>query len=145
VLRETVAALPEAQRAVITLRDIVGCSAEETCNALGVSDTNQRVLLQRAHARVRGVRSRVRRDGPTDMTEMACNELVAVITEYLEGALPAADRRRFEAHLDDCPFWTTYVEQMRATVGCLSDLADDTLSPDARADVLEAFRGWRDQ
>jgi RNA polymerase sigma-70 factor, ECF subfamily len=53
VIRETVAALPEAQGAVITLRDIVGCSAEETCNALGLSDTNQRVLLHRARTRVR--------------------------------------------------------------------------------------------
>jgi RNA polymerase sigma-70 factor, ECF subfamily len=53
VLREAVAALPEAQRAVITLRDVVGCSAEETCNALGLSDTNQRVLLHRARTRVR--------------------------------------------------------------------------------------------
>jgi RNA polymerase sigma-70 factor, ECF subfamily len=52
-LRAAVAALPEAQRAVITLRDIVGCSAEETCNALGLSDTNQRVLLHRARTRVR--------------------------------------------------------------------------------------------
>jgi RNA polymerase sigma-70 factor (ECF subfamily) len=53
VLSETVAALPEAQRDVITLRDIAGCSAEETCNALGLSDTNQRVLLHRARTRVR--------------------------------------------------------------------------------------------
>ena len=52
-LRAAVAALPEAQRAVITLRDIVGCTAEETCNALGLTDTNQRVLLHRARTRVR--------------------------------------------------------------------------------------------
>jgi RNA polymerase sigma-70 factor, ECF subfamily len=52
-LRAAVAALPEAQRAVITLRDVVGCNAEETCDALGVSDGNQRVLLHRARTRVR--------------------------------------------------------------------------------------------
>jgi anti-sigma factor RsiW len=78
------------------------------------------------------------------MSEMACNELVDVITEYLEGTLPADDRRRFELHLRDCPFCTTYVEQMRATVARLGDQPGDTLSSDARADVLEAFRGWRD-
>ena len=50
---DTVAQLPESQRAVITLRDIVGCSAEETCNALDLSETNQRVLLHRARSRVR--------------------------------------------------------------------------------------------
>lgn len=53
LIRETVARLPPAQREVITLRDIVGCSAEETCNALALSETNQRVLLHRARAKVR--------------------------------------------------------------------------------------------
>jgi RNA polymerase sigma-70 factor (ECF subfamily) len=53
VIREAVASLPQAQRAVITLRDMVGCSPEETCNALGLTDTNQRVLLHRARTKVR--------------------------------------------------------------------------------------------
>ena len=53
LIRTTVAELPAAQREVITLRDIVGCSAEETCSALGLSEANQRVLLHRARARVR--------------------------------------------------------------------------------------------
>jgi RNA polymerase sigma-70 factor, ECF subfamily len=53
LIRSTVEALPGAQREVITLRDIVGCSAEETCNALGLTETNQRVLLHRARAEVR--------------------------------------------------------------------------------------------
>jgi RNA polymerase sigma-70 factor (ECF subfamily) len=53
VIRETVAALPQAQRAVITLRDMIGCTAQETCNALGLTDTNHRVLLHRARTKVR--------------------------------------------------------------------------------------------
>ena len=53
VIRETVAALPQRQRTVITLRDVIGCTPEETCNALGLTDTNQRVLLHRARTRVR--------------------------------------------------------------------------------------------
>ena len=53
IIRATVAALPEAQRVVITLRDLIGCTADETCNALRLTETNQRVLLHRARTRVR--------------------------------------------------------------------------------------------
>jgi len=45
--------LPASQRAVISLRDVEGWSAEEVCNALDISETNQRVLLHRARAKVR--------------------------------------------------------------------------------------------
>ena len=48
-----VAMLPEQQRLVITLRDIRGWSGEEVCNALGIAETNQRVLLHRARSKVR--------------------------------------------------------------------------------------------
>jgi RNA polymerase sigma-70 factor, ECF subfamily len=53
LLRESIAALPDAQRDVITLRDVVGCSAEETCEALGLTAVHQRVLLHRARTKVR--------------------------------------------------------------------------------------------
>jgi RNA polymerase sigma-70 factor (ECF subfamily) len=46
-------ALPPAQRAVITLRDVSGWDAESVCNALDLSEVNQRVLLHRARAKVR--------------------------------------------------------------------------------------------
>jgi RNA polymerase sigma-70 factor (ECF subfamily) len=55
---EAIAALPDSQRAVITLRDVEGWSAEEVCNALELSETNQRVLLHRARSKVRGALER---------------------------------------------------------------------------------------
>jgi RNA polymerase sigma-70 factor, ECF subfamily len=53
VIVATIAALPPAQRAVIRMRDVEGCSPEEVCAALDVSEGNQRVLLHRARSRVR--------------------------------------------------------------------------------------------
>jgi RNA polymerase sigma-70 factor (ECF subfamily) len=52
-VRHAIEELPPAQRAVITMRDMVGCTPEEVCAALDVSDGNQRVLLHRARSRVR--------------------------------------------------------------------------------------------
>jgi RNA polymerase sigma-70 factor, ECF subfamily len=52
-IERAIEALPAAQRAVISLRDVEGWAAEEVCNALGVSETNQRVLLHRARSKVR--------------------------------------------------------------------------------------------
>jgi RNA polymerase sigma-70 factor (ECF subfamily) len=53
VIARAIDQLPVAQRTVITLRDIQGCNAEEVCEALEVTDANQRVLLHRARSRVR--------------------------------------------------------------------------------------------
>src|SRR5919202_1338148 len=53
IVERAIEELPPAQRAVISLRDIEGWSSEEPCNALGVSETNQRVLLHRARSKVR--------------------------------------------------------------------------------------------
>lgn len=52
-LEQAVGRLPEAQQLVLRMRDIDGSSGEEVCNILGISETNQRVLLHRARSRVR--------------------------------------------------------------------------------------------
>ncbi len=53
VIRQALEELPEAQRAVVTLRDVEGWDSAEVCNALDLSETNQRVLLHRGRARIR--------------------------------------------------------------------------------------------
>jgi anti-sigma factor RsiW len=73
---------------------------------------------------------------------MSCRELVEVITDYLEGAMPGPERERFEAHLEECPYCVNYLEQMRETIETLGQLTEESLSPHARDDLLKAFRGW---
>jgi RNA polymerase sigma-70 factor (ECF subfamily) len=53
VIERTIAELPPAQAVVITMRDVEGFDAEDVCNVLAISETNQRVLLHRARSRVR--------------------------------------------------------------------------------------------
>ncbi len=77
--------------------------------------------------------------------EMTCRELVEVITAYLEGTLPADDRTRLEAHLEACPYCVQYVEQMRATIDALGGLSAESLAPQTRRELLDAFRAWRER
>jgi RNA polymerase sigma-70 factor (ECF subfamily) len=57
-LHDAISSLPPNQRAVISLRDIEGVEAPEVCNILGISETNQRVLLHRARTKVRAALER---------------------------------------------------------------------------------------
>jgi anti-sigma factor RsiW len=80
-----------------------------------------------------------------DEMEMACEELVAVLSDYLDGSLAPDDRRRLEAHLDECPYCVNYVVQMRETVDAIGGVSLESLAPERQEEVLEAFRGWRDR
>jgi anti-sigma factor RsiW len=75
--------------------------------------------------------------------EIDCDELVEVVTDYLEGTLDADTRRRFTEHLELCDGCDTYVEQMRETVRVTGTLAEGDLRPDMRDKLLAAFRGWK--
>ena len=64
-IRAAIDALPPSQRMVITMRDLEGYSSEEVCNVLGLSETNQRVILHRARSKVRDMVSAYFRRGLT--------------------------------------------------------------------------------
>jgi anti-sigma factor RsiW len=79
----------------------------------------------------------------SDTDEMACQELVEVVTDYLDGTLEPADRRRFEEHLAVCAGCRNYLEQMRATIRVTGGLKAENIPAGMRAQLLEAFRGWK--
>jgi len=74
--------------------------------------------------------------------EMTCRELVEVVSDYLEGRLAADDTRRLEEHLGECTYCVEYIDQMRHTIAALGELTEDSISPETRDELLEAFRGW---
>jgi anti-sigma factor RsiW len=75
--------------------------------------------------------------------DMACAELVEVITDYLEGKLPARDRRRFERHLGGCDGCDAYLEQMRTAISLTGRLRDEDIPPALEERLLVAFRDWK--
>jgi anti-sigma factor RsiW len=77
------------------------------------------------------------------MEQLSCQELVELVTDYLEGGLAEEERLRFEDHISRCGACTIYLEQMRRTIALLGHLPADAVSPQAEAELLEAFRGWR--
>jgi anti-sigma factor RsiW len=74
---------------------------------------------------------------------MSCKELVELVTNYLEDALPPEERLRFDEHLAICPGCVTYVEQMRQTVVTTGGLREESIPPETREALLDAFRDWK--
>jgi anti-sigma factor RsiW len=78
-------------------------------------------------------------------TELTCQELVELVTDYLEGALPPEERARFERHLTICPGCVTYVEQVRETIKLVGTLREQDLPPAARSAMLAQFSNWKSE
>lgn len=75
--------------------------------------------------------------------EIPCQQVVELVTDYLEGVLPRRERRRFEHHLAGCPHCTAYLAQMRETLALTGRLVPQDLSPDMEREFGEIYRRWR--
>jgi anti-sigma factor RsiW len=75
--------------------------------------------------------------------EMSCRELVELVTEYLEGTLPASERARFDAHLKGCDGCRNYIDELRTAIRMVGRLTEESLSPGAEAALLATFRRWK--
>jgi anti-sigma factor RsiW len=71
---------------------------------------------------------------------VACRELVELLTDCLEGALPPEEVAAVEAHLAVCPGCVSYLEQMRATIAALGRVPLESVPEDALEELLAAFR-----
>jgi anti-sigma factor RsiW len=75
--------------------------------------------------------------------DIVCQQAVELVTDYLEGALSHADRRRFEAHLAGCPYCTEYLAQMRATIELTGRVTPEELTPQMQDEFIALYRQWR--
>ncbi len=75
--------------------------------------------------------------------DLSCQELVELVTEYLEGTLSPTVRTRFEMHLCYCDWCRVYLRQMRDTAGLARRLTEETLPPEGKEALIRAFRGWK--
>jgi len=75
--------------------------------------------------------------------ELACRDVVELVTAYLEHALSPTDRERFEEHLVFCDGCNTYLDQMRETIAAAGRLDPVRLPPELEERMLDAFRDWR--
>ena len=79
----------------------------------------------------------------TSEQSLSCQELVELVTEYLEGALAPSDRLALERHVVICPPCRGYLAQMRGPIEIAGAVRADDLSPELRERMVDAFRGWK--
>jgi anti-sigma factor RsiW len=74
---------------------------------------------------------------------MNCRQVVELMTDYLDGALSARDRARFEEHISGCDGCHAYLAQLQTTRRVVGKLAEEPLPASVERELLEAFRIWR--
>ena len=77
--------------------------------------------------------------------QLSCQELVELVTDYLEGVLGDADRARFDEHLLICEGCRVYLAQIETTMRLTGQVRPEDLSAEAEQALLGAFRRWNAQ
>jgi len=77
------------------------------------------------------------------LNTLRCEELVELVTDYLDNALSAEQRHGVEEHLAVCRGCKQHVAQMRVTIRAVQGLREESLPPPTREELLELFREWR--
>ena len=74
---------------------------------------------------------------------LTCQEVIELLSSYIEGGLTVDDRRRVDEHLALCDGCTTYLEQMRETIRLSGMVTEEQVPEDEKTVLLAAFRDWR--
>jgi predicted anti-sigma-YlaC factor YlaD len=76
-------------------------------------------------------------------SSLRCQEVVELVTDYLEGVLLPERQSQVDEHLEGCDGCTNYVEQIRMTIGMLRDLSQKPEFPGTKEELLSLFREWQ--
>jgi anti-sigma factor RsiW len=79
----------------------------------------------------------------TSIEQLSCQELVELVTSYLEDGLPPKERASFEHHIAGCTGCHEYVRQLRQTIELTGGLTPADVTPEAERKLLAAFREWK--
>jgi len=74
---------------------------------------------------------------------ITCQEVVQLVTDYLERALPSDEAALFEQHLNFCEGCVWYVDQIRKTAGLVGHVREEDVPADVRDRLVAAFRDWK--
>ena len=74
---------------------------------------------------------------------ISCQEVVELVTDYLDGAMSPADVARFDHHLSLCDGCVFYVDQIRMTIAAVGRIGEEDVPPEVRDDLVAAFRDFK--
>ena len=77
------------------------------------------------------------------MEPISCQEVVELVTDYLDGAMSPADVARFDHHLSLCDGCVFYVDQIRMTIAAVGRIGEEDVPPEVRDDLVAAFRDFK--
>lgn len=81
----------------------------------------------------------------TNQDELNCQEVVELVTDYLEQALLPEIKAQFENHIAVCPGCDTYLDQVQQTITMLRKLAEQSIFPETKQELLEIFHNWKQE
>jgi len=74
---------------------------------------------------------------------ISCQEVVELVTGYLDQTLPPEEASLFEQHINFCDGCEWYLDQMRTTISTVGRITEEDVPPDTREKLLTAFREWK--
>jgi len=137
------AALPAADREILTLCDREYFTVDETARVTGLTDAAVHTRLHRARLRLLA-RWAPPAEGALREEQVAaglhCGEVLADLTEHLDGRLSRDRAQRIDEHLEDCLGCRLFESAVTAVVRALRQLPDEALPPEVEESLLDALR-----